>query len=139
MVKPLSQTLTWTYADCVRPIEIEPGIMVAILWRDEQDRWAAIVTFEMEATWCPHGSEAAEVDLYVLCGAVSDGKRTLPAGTFVHWPEQHDATLSSATGAQLLVLSTGTGAGELHKSLSAGVSVLANRPPPPASAGIYEQ
>ena len=134
MVKPLSQTLTWTYADCVRPIEMKPGIMVAILWRDERDRWAAIVTLEMEATWCPHGSE-----LYVLSGAVSDGKRTLPAGTFVHWPEQHDATLSSATGARLLVLSTGTGAGELRTSLGAGVSVPADRPLPPASAGIYEQ
>jgi Ser/Thr protein kinase RdoA (MazF antagonist) len=104
MIRPLSQTLTWSNADCVVPITADDGMVVRSLWADELRRHAAIVELMPGGAWRRTGEAASESQMLVLAGTLHDDVRSYSRGTFIHWPGGHETVLQSEDGCQVLVI-----------------------------------
>lgn len=107
-MRRLSETLAWVHLCDVRGSREIGGADVGLLWRDELDAQAIVVDIPAGTTWRPPARRRRAFAL-VVGGAVDDGRRTYPAGTFIHCPSFHDGSFHSVDGARLFVLVLGIG------------------------------
>lgn len=112
-MRRLSETLAWVHLCDVRASREVGGAEVGLLWRDELDAHAVVVEVRAGTTWRPPARRGRAFAL-VVGGAVDDGRRTYPAGTFIHCPAGHDGEFHSSDGARLfvLILALGTASGQ---------------------------